>query len=393
MPEPPLSLSVAVGAYPHTQALKSGRIASAALQLEFAEITPINRAFAPMVRERRFDVCEMAIATFLQAKAYGKELALLPIAMAARFQESALLCRADSAIRGPADLAGRRVGVRAYSQTTGMWLRGLLADDWGVKPEDVRWITFEGAHVLEYADPPFVERAAPGKELLKMLRERELDAVIVGNDVPDDPELRTVFPDPAAAAEAFWEKHRFVPINHMVVVRREIAVDRPDAIRELCRLFVASKAASAPPPSARDRAPMGREAVEPSVALALRFAGEQGLLPRPLTSRRSGRAARLRHCEFRTGLRPVPLDETTRSRVMPANAGIQNATSLSGFELFILSFSSEPQRYPVFPGEVDPILRRLVVSRWIPAFAGMTNRVSPDRFRTPRELVTSLRSQ
>ena len=129
MPEPPLSLSVAVGDYPHTQALKSRRIASAALQLEFAEVTPINRAFAPMVRERRFDVCEMAIATFLQAKAYGKELVLLPIAMAARFQESALLCRVDSAIRGPADLAGRRVGVRAYSQTTGMWLRGLLADD------------------------------------------------------------------------------------------------------------------------------------------------------------------------------------------------------------------------------------------------------------------------
>ena len=172
--------------------------------------------------------------------------------------------------------------MRAYSQTTGLWLRGLLSDDHGVRPEDVHWITFEGAHVLEYADPPFVQRAPPGKELLKILRERELDAVIVGNDVPDDPQLRTVFPDPAAAAEAFWAKHRFVPINHMIVVRREIAVDRLDAIRELCRLFVASKAASAPPPSAHDRAPMGREAVEPSVALALRFAGEQGLLPRSL---------------------------------------------------------------------------------------------------------------
>src|SRR5277367_5606797 len=184
MAEAPLSLSVAVGAYPHTMPLKSGRIASPELRLELADIAPINRAFAPMVRERRFDVCEMAIATFLQARAYGKPLALLPIAVAARFQESALLCRADSAIRGPADLAGRRVGVRAYSQTTGLWLRGLLADDWGVKPEDVRWITFEGAHVLEYPDPPFVERAAPSKELLKMLRERDLDAVIVGNDVP-----------------------------------------------------------------------------------------------------------------------------------------------------------------------------------------------------------------
>src|SRR5271170_8127736 len=280
--EAPSSLTVAIGSYPHTLALKSGRVGSEKLSLQFQEISPVNRAFAPMVRERRFDVCEMAIATFLQAKAFGKPLVLLPIAVAARFQESALLCRADSAIRGPADLAGRRVGVRAYSQTTGLWLRGLLADDWGVKPEDVRWITFEGAHVLEYTDPPFSERAAPDKELLKMLRERDLDAVIVGNDVPDDPELRTVFPDPVAAAEAFWGKHRFVPINHMVVVRREIAVDRPDAIRELCRLFVASKAASAPPPSARDGAPTGREAVESSVALALRLAGEQGLLPRPL---------------------------------------------------------------------------------------------------------------
>jgi 4,5-dihydroxyphthalate decarboxylase len=281
MPRAPLSLSVAIGAYPHTEALKSGRIASAELSLEFAEISPINRAFAPMVRERRFDVCEMAIATFLQAKAYDKELALLPVAMAARFQEAALLCLTDSAIRGPADLAGRRVGVRAYSQTTGLWLRGRLSDDYGVKPEDVHWITFEGAHVLEYADPPFVERAAPGKDLLTMLRERELDAVIVGNDVPDDPQLRTVFPDPAAAAEAFWDRRRFVPINHMIVVRREIATDRPDAIRELCRLFAAAKAA-APQPSARDRAPIGREAVDPSVALALRLAGEQGLLPRSL---------------------------------------------------------------------------------------------------------------
>ena len=96
----------------------------------------INRAFAPMVREQLFDVSEMAIATFLQAKAYGKPLVLLPVVLAARFQESALLCRADSDIRRPADLVGRRVGVRAYSQTTGVWLRGILADAYGVRPHD-----------------------------------------------------------------------------------------------------------------------------------------------------------------------------------------------------------------------------------------------------------------
>jgi 4,5-dihydroxyphthalate decarboxylase len=277
-----LTLSAAVGAYPHTEALKTGRIASDLVQLEFVDISPINRAFAPMARERRFDVSEMAIATFLQAKAYGARLTLLPIAVAARFQESALLGRAGNDIRSPADLVGRRVGVRAYSQTTGLWLRGALADDYGVAPRDIRWVTFEDAHVLEYREPEFVERAAPGKSMLTMLNTGELDAVIVGNESPDGPALSPVFPDPSAAAEAFWAKHGFMPINHMIVIKSEIAEERPEIARELCRMFAASKAA-APSPGGRDRAPMGRAAVESSVALALRYAAEQGLLPRPLS--------------------------------------------------------------------------------------------------------------
>lgn len=276
-------LSAAFGAYPHTEALKKGRVGSDLLKLDFVEISPINRAFAPMARERRFDVSEMAIATFLQAKAYGVRLTLLPIAVAARFQESALLTLVDNDIRGPGDLAGRRVGVRAYSQTTGLWLRGVLADDFGVTPSDISWVTFEGAHVAEYADPDFVERAAPGKDILAMLRAGDLDAVIVGNDVPDDPAFRTVFPDPSAAADAFWSKHGFVPINHMIVVRSEIAEEQPEIARELCRMFAEAKAAGPERPGGRDRAPIGRAAVEPSVALAMRYAAVQSLLPRELT--------------------------------------------------------------------------------------------------------------
>src|ERR1700722_9698763 len=156
-------LSCAIGDYPHLSALKSGAVSSPLLKLDFAAVAPINRAFAPMVRELKFDVCEMAIATFLQAKAHAKKLALLPVGTLARFQESALLCRADGAIRGPADLKGRRVGVRAYSQTTGLWLRGSLADDYGVSPESIDWVTFEDAHVAEYRDPPHARRAAPGQ--------------------------------------------------------------------------------------------------------------------------------------------------------------------------------------------------------------------------------------
>ena len=275
-------LHTALGAYKHTAALKSGQVGSARLRLEFADVSPVNRAFAPMVRDARFDVCEMAIATFLQAKAYGKPLVLLPVAMAARFQESALLCRAESAIRGPADLAGRRVGVRAYSQTTGMWLRGILAGEHGVRPEQVSWVTFEDAHVAEYRDPPWAARAPAGADMLAMLRAGDLDAVIVGNDLPDDPGLRTVFPDPAAAGEAFRRRHGFVPVNHLVTVRRELAERRPDLVAELLRMFRDAKAAAPPRPGGHDPLPMCRTALQPAITLALRYCAEQGLLPRHL---------------------------------------------------------------------------------------------------------------
>src|SRR6185437_13503541 len=102
---------------------------------------------------------------------------------------------------------------------------------------------------------------APGKDMLAMLRAGEVDAIVVGNDVPDDPAFATVFPDPSAAAAAFWAKHAFVPINHMIVIRSEFAEDQSEVARELCRLFAASKAA-APSPNGRARAPMGRTAVE-----------------------------------------------------------------------------------------------------------------------------------
>src|SRR4051812_6663905 len=176
-----LVLRTAIGQYPHTAALRDGGTTSDLVAFDFADVPTIHQAFAPMVREQRFDVSEIAIATFLQAKAYEKPLVLLPVVLAARFQQSALLCRTDSDIRGPRDLAGRRVGVRAYSQTTGMWLRGILADGHGVQPDAIRWVTFEDAHVAEVRDPPWAERAAAGNDMLTMLCQGDVDAVIVGN--------------------------------------------------------------------------------------------------------------------------------------------------------------------------------------------------------------------
>ena len=272
MAEAPIVLSAAIGRTPRTEALFAGAVASPRLRLDLAPVPVISRAFAPMVREGRYDVSEMAVATLLMAKAAGKDLALLPVVLAARFQEGALLCRADDdAIRGPADLAGRRVGVRAYSQTTGMWLRGVLQDGFGLRPDAMRWVTFEDAHLAEYRDPPWAERAAAGADMLAMLKAGELDAAIFGNELPADPALRPVFPDPEAAGAAFRVAHGFVPVNHLLVARGDVARDRPEAMAELVRLVRAS-GAEVP----------GRDGLSPAITLAIRYAHEQGLLPRPL---------------------------------------------------------------------------------------------------------------
>jgi 4,5-dihydroxyphthalate decarboxylase len=276
-------LETALGKYPNTKALHEGRTNSDLIALDLQDVPVIIRAFASMVREQRYAVSEMAVATFLQAKAYGKPLVLLPVTIAARFQQHAFLCRSDGPIREPKDLVGRRVGVRAYSQTTGMWLRGILGDEYGVRPEEVRWLTFEDAHVAEYRDPPWAERAQPGQELVSMLRDGSLDAIIVGNDVPDDPNFKTVFPDPNASAEAFWRKHQFVPINHMVCVRREIADQYADRIREIIRVFKDAKTAAGVSASdGRDPLVFGRDSLDPAMRLALRYTFEQSLLPHPM---------------------------------------------------------------------------------------------------------------
>lgn len=273
------TLRVALGDYPHTRAFKSSPAAFAAFAAEFADISPINRAFAPMIRDLCFDVSEMALFTFLQAKAYGKPLVLLPVTLAARFQETALLCRADDTrIQGPGDLAGRSVGVRAYSQTTAAWLRGILDHDHGVRADAVRWVTFEGAHVAEYQDPPWARRAATGEDMAAMLRGGALDAIVVGNDPPDDRALRTVFPDPDAAARRFRRQHGFVPVNHVMVARRPLADSRPD----LVVAFVDALGAAMPNRPAGGALPFGRGALQPAIDLALSYAAEQDLLPRAL---------------------------------------------------------------------------------------------------------------
>lgn len=271
-------LSVAIGNYPHTRLLKE-RLAGSK-DFEFVEVSPITKAFAQMVRQGTYDISEMALVTFLQAKAFGKPLVLIPAAVAARSQEVSLIKLASNdSVKGPADLQGKRVGVRAYSQTTGAWVRGILAENFGIAPEQVHWTTFEDPHVAEYSDPAFATRAKPGSVLLDMLRAGELDAVIVGNDKPTDADLADVYPDAEDAGRQFARKHGFVPVNHVIVAKQSVVDTQCDTLMEF---WDAVKSAWKDTPSAKDL-PIGRKAIEPSVALALKYISAQSMLPRPMT--------------------------------------------------------------------------------------------------------------
>jgi len=282
MADRPVTLRIALGDYPHTLPLKRGEIASPWLKLDFVEVKPMHKAFKPMVHEHAFDASEMALVTYLQAKAYNKGLTLLPAAMLARFQHGTVLYNADRGKLAPADLPGKRIGVRSYSQTTAVWIRGILANDDGIDLSGVEWVTFEDGHVAEAKDPPGVVRASAGEDITQMLLAGELDAAIYGAALPKDARLRSVVPDPDAAALVWHRKHGLVPVNHMVVVTEELARAQPKAVAELYRLLEAAKAAAGTP-GPIDTAPFGKEANRPCLELLISYAVQQRLIPRRLT--------------------------------------------------------------------------------------------------------------
>jgi 4,5-dihydroxyphthalate decarboxylase len=262
-------LKTLLGDYPVTEALKQGHVSTGALAFDFADVKVPHTAFKRVVRELEFDVAELAIMTFLLAKAHGKPLKLLPAVLTARFQHPFIVYNAERGQLAPGDLAGRRVGQRSYSVTTATWIRGILAEDYGVDLAKVRWVTFEEPHVAEFRDPPNVERAPAGKDITAMLLAGELDAAIVG-EPPRDPRVKTLFADPAAAGEAWKKKRGAIQINHMVAVRQDL-----DCADEVYRLLVESRRAAGNPPGN----PFGVEENRRNLEAAIDCAHRQKMIP------------------------------------------------------------------------------------------------------------------
>jgi 4,5-dihydroxyphthalate decarboxylase len=262
-----------LGDYPCTTALKKGELRSDRVRLEFEDVRPPSAGFKRVVRNLEFDVAELAITTFLMAKAAGKPYRLLPAVVLARMQHARLVRDAGRGMLAPRDLEGRRVGVRSYSVTTGMWLRGILAEDYGVDCDRITWVTFEEAHVAEFRDPPNVVRAPAGSKLEEMLFAGEIDAAVTGDAPIADPRIATVIPDAEAAARAWRQRKDAIQINHMVAVKD--SVSRADA-GEVSRLLGESiKAAGSP-----EMNPYGLEANRRNLEVAVDYVYRQRLVPR-----------------------------------------------------------------------------------------------------------------
>ena len=282
-----ITLRTAFANYPHVQAIKTGSVASERVRFDFENVPVITRAFRRMVRTLDFDLCEIALTTLAQAHAFGKPIKALPIVVMRGFHHAALVCPVGSAITGPADLRGKRIGVRAWSQTTGIWVRGILLDEYGVDHRDITWVTQEDAHVAEYVDPPNVVRVAAGQDLAAMLEAGEIDAGIAVAGI-DPATVRPVIADPMQAAAAWFAKTGAYPVNHLLCLKTALVEANPWLPADLLRLFVAAKAAASEQSAeARFRSivgpdplPYGLEANRAGVELCLRYAAEQGLVPR-----------------------------------------------------------------------------------------------------------------
>ncbi|MET0971088.1 MAG: hypothetical protein ABWY18_17950 [Tardiphaga sp.] len=266
-----MKLRVLLGDHPHTAALKSGEVTSDLVEMDFAAYTPTNKGFKPMVRDGAFDVSEMAIVTFLMAKGFDKPMVLMPDVMMARHQYAFAVTNPSAGIAVPKDLEGKRVGIRSFTTTTGAWLRGILANDFGVNLDAIDWITFEEPHVAEYVDGS--TKAPAGKAIMQMLFDGELDAVL--GEKSDDPRVRPLFADIAGAERDWMGKHGAVPINHMVVVSRLLSETRPDVVREVHRMLQASQAA------AQGKGPSYSKAeMDQSLKLIINYSAQQALIPR-----------------------------------------------------------------------------------------------------------------
>jgi 4,5-dihydroxyphthalate decarboxylase len=247
--------------------------------VERQDVRPVHRASRGFVNDAAVDVCELAVVTLLQAVAHGRPVVLLPVTTLGRAQHQTLVtCGGDLSVK---DVEGHRVGVRSWSQTTGVWVRGFLTEQYGVDLRAIDWTVYEDGHVDGHRDPAWVRRAPEGARLQADFLDGRLDFGIMGNELPADDRIRTAIADAREVAAEWSARKGFVPLNHVVGVTEEAAAEHSAAVVAMYDAMRAVAAAGRPE-GAVDPHPVGFEALRGPVSLAAAYALEQEVLPRPV---------------------------------------------------------------------------------------------------------------
>jgi 4,5-dihydroxyphthalate decarboxylase len=237
---PDLKLRTVTRTQGNNQALKDGIVKPKTVTLEFEEVPVLIDAFRRMVRGNEFDVCEMAITTYICARSFGKPFTAIPVFLVRAFHHGAILVNAKAGIRTPKDLENRQVGVnRGYTVTTGLWARSILADDHGVDLEKITFVLSGDEHVAEYRPPANVVPIAQAKKMADMLVSGELAAAI-GVEV-EHPDVKPLIPDALEAGLAALRRRGHYPINHTVVIRDELLAAHPGLAVDIFEAFALSK--------------------------------------------------------------------------------------------------------------------------------------------------------
>ena len=246
-------LRIAIAEHPHTAALRNGAIPIEGVDPEFITVRPQIAAFRRMVRDVEFDVCELAPTTYVIARAYGSPFVALPIFLARRFHHAGLLLHPDAGIKQPRDLEGTKVGVRAYSVTTGVWTRQVLMDEFGLDASKVTWVVDDEEHVTQLKLPPNVVRAAPGSSLADMMAQGELSAGFAGaagigrTGAPTgawkqvDAAYPDLFPNAAELEADYYTRTGVYPMHGTVVVKDSVLAEHPWIASSLYQAFAHAK--------------------------------------------------------------------------------------------------------------------------------------------------------
>ena len=275
----PIALKANIMEYVNTKAMRAGEIRSDLVSIDYCGPKIANQGFKPMIRDGAFDISELAIVSFLQAREAGKPLVMLPVPILSRFQHHCISYNCTKGDMTPKDVEGKRVGLRSYSQTTALWVRSILKHECGVDLGTIKWVSYDPPHPAEVSDPPFVEKYVPDERSVEqMLADGFFDVAITGTIIKDEPRVKPLFPDAPASAQAWYKRFGVVPVNHYLVANKDLSAARPDVMRELFRICDASKKANPLTAGGVDLLPMGLEANRKTIEAVILYANEQGLI-------------------------------------------------------------------------------------------------------------------